>query len=146
MDAAWLVLLGTLGGVVVTFVGNIFLEGARRTAARRDAATDKEAFNLRELQQAIRELSAASADGGAGPAYDRVLNIGERVQVDAIRMQVDEWAGRQIEYARTGNTELIANTANQRSELMAAIASRLRALERLPPTLASRMFGWWRLS
>lgn len=164
MDPALLVLIGTLAGVIVTFLGNAILETERRTASRRDAAVDREAANLRDLQDAVSEfalvwgpivtatiqggapfnpMAPANASGRPGATFSRLASLAHRTQVEAIRTLAHDWAGRQYEFIRTGQPLLIANMANQRQTLDAEIAVRIRTLEAPPPTLANRIETWW---
>lgn len=50
MAAAWFALIGSFGGAAIAFLGNAMLEATRRGAVRRDAAAEREAANLRDLQ------------------------------------------------------------------------------------------------
>jgi len=163
--AAWFALIGTIAGVTVTFLGNALLQTEQRTAVRRDAAADREAANLRDLQEAVSDfalvwgpilatvlqggapfnpMAPANANGRPGETYGRVLFLAHRAQVPNIRDQAHDWIGREFLFVRTGNLVQIVNIAQQRLDLDAAIAVRIRELETPPPTLLARMAAWSR--
>jgi hypothetical protein len=163
--AAWFALFGVLAGVVVTFLGNALLQNEQRTAVRRDAAVDREAANLRDLQEAVTEfarvwgpimttviqggppfdpMDPANADGRPGETFGRVDYLAHRAQVQGIRDQAHDWIGREFLFVRTGNLVQIVNIAQERLALDTAIAVRIRELETPPPTLLARVAAWSR--
>lgn len=165
MAAAWFALIGTLAGVAVTFLGNALLQNEQRTAVRRDAAADREAANLRDLQEAVSDfalvwgpivakvlqgdapfdpMDPANADGRPGETYGRVLFLAHRAQNQTIRDEAHDWIGHQFLFAKNGGLAQIANIAQQRITLDTAMADRIRDLETPPPTLLARLAAWAR--
>jgi len=51
-----------LGGVAVGLLGNASIEWVKRTASRRDAAAERQAALLRELQDVMGEFSRVWGD------------------------------------------------------------------------------------
>lgn len=160
MAAAWFALFGTLAGVIATFLGSALLQNEQRTATRRDAAADREAANLRDLQEAVTgfarvwgpivhsrllgaaqfdPMNPANADGRPGETYGRVLFLAHRTQNENIRTEAHDWIGRQFLYVKSGDVGQIANIAQQRNNLDTAIAERIRELEIPPPSLVDQM-------
>ena len=149
----------------MTFLGNAILESGQRTGSRRDAAIDREAANLRNLQDAISEFALvwgpimtgvlnggpkfnpsnpADAGGPPGSTYSRMMSLAHRAQVDGIRTAAHDWAGRQLQFTRTGQRPLIATIGIDRMTLDIVIADRIRTLEAAPPPLWNRLVSWSR--
>lgn len=87
-------------------------------------------------------MDPANATGRPGATYGRLMPLAHRAQVDAIRTLAHDWAGRQLEFARTGQLPFIANIANDRQTLDVAIADRIRTLEAPPATMWNRINAW----
>jgi hypothetical protein len=160
MTAAWFALIGSFGGAAIAFLGNAFLEARRRGAVRRDAAGEREAANLRDLQDAISDFATvwgpilanvlttgttfnamdpANADGRPGATYNRLMAVAHRIQFEATRGIAHDWAGRQLTFARTGDPAWIPGLPEQRQLLETGVAERIRQLEAAPISLVARI-------
>lgn len=120
MDIAVETGLVGLAGVALGLAGNAAIEIVRRTASRRDAAAERQAAVLREIQDVLddfnrqwTELLGAIREGKAdlstqpvtsAPAVvaNRFMTLTRRVQNDGLRRELQEVSGLAYQLAASG--------------------------------------------